>query len=414
MFIPYEEKDDAKERGMKFDGEGKCWFLPPGRDPLPLRKYWSYLEKTYEDRAELKKKGCRYNGKLKKWYVPQDLNYNHFTKWWPEDLRRFLFLDQYAVLDKVKESSGQADVYKTMDVKEDKGLFAVKIYKVETDIMSTNTQRNAANAEIKTLEKLDDHLNVLKLVAWALHQERQTFCLVSPWMPGGNLDLLIGTTREEKFQNLRIALKSSGYDIEEEEEAWLERISEPRDAWLDEADLLIGILEGLRHLHSEGIYHRDLKPANVMLDFKFELGDPECIPVLCDFGAAKIRDENSGPSLIESKHTVVDIHTKAYRWPFDILSKQGQKERKFQHTWDLVSWAVIAVEMVANINVGSPAEALEVLNEKILQNIDPEILKLIERALSKNPGKRPQDIDKFCSQIVDLTERRKKRLKWEN
>jgi len=111
---------------------------------------------------------------------------------------------------------------------------------------------------------------------------------------------------------------------------------------------------------------------------------------------------------------VVDIYTPGYRWPFDILTKQGKEERRFQHTWDLVSWAVIAVEMIANINVGSPAEALEVLKEKISQDIEPEIRKLLEQALSKNPEKRPQEIDKFCTQIVNLTERRKKRLKWEN
>jgi hypothetical protein len=129
---------------------------------------------------------------------------------------------------------------------------------------------------------------------------------------------------------------------------------------------------------------------------------------------AKILDEHSGPSLIGSKQTVVDIYTPGYRWPFDILTKQGKEERRFQHTWDLVSWAVIAVEMIANINVGSPAEALEVLKEKISQDIEPEIRKLLEQALSKNPEKRPQEIDKFCTQIVNLTERRKKRLKWEN
>ena len=82
--IPWEEKEWAKERGMQRDPDGKCWFLPPGRDPLPLRPWWSYLEKTYEDRAALKRKGCRYNTNLRKWYVPDhldNLDFDDFTNW---------------------------------------------------------------------------------------------------------------------------------------------------------------------------------------------------------------------------------------------------------------------------------------------------------------------------------------------
>ena len=99
MHIAFGKKDWAKEHGLKFDGDGKCWYLPPGKDPLPFRNYWSYLENTYEDRAELKKRGCRFNKNLKKWYLPEDknLDYDDFTNWWPESLRQFIFCERFAV-----------------------------------------------------------------------------------------------------------------------------------------------------------------------------------------------------------------------------------------------------------------------------------------------------------------------------
>ena len=45
---------------------------------------------------------------------------------------------------------------------------------------------------------------------------------------------------------------------------------EQKDDWLDDADIFIGILEGLRFAHVQGIYYRDLKPANVLLQIEFD------------------------------------------------------------------------------------------------------------------------------------------------
>ena len=95
--VPYEEREWAKNEGLKFDGEGKCWYLPPGKDPLKFRKYWAYLEKTFSDREELKRRGCRYNRHLRKVYVPKHLDIDDFTKWWPEPLKPFIFNDRYVI-----------------------------------------------------------------------------------------------------------------------------------------------------------------------------------------------------------------------------------------------------------------------------------------------------------------------------
>ncbi|MDE0784735.1 MAG: DUF5710 domain-containing protein, partial [Planktomarina sp.] len=100
--------------------------MPPGKDPLPFREYWSYLENTFNDREELKKRGCRYNRNLKKWYVPGDLDYDKFTKWWPESLKQFLFNDRYAI-HRHHASTGQADVYRAYDVIDDT-IFAIKYF----------------------------------------------------------------------------------------------------------------------------------------------------------------------------------------------------------------------------------------------------------------------------------------------
>ena len=316
-------------------------------------------------------------------------------------------------------SSGQADVYRAWDKNENSGYYAVKIFKSENDSndLSANTQRNAANAEIQSLEKLEDHPNILKLEDIEYREETKSVSLISRWIPGGNLLELIGRSDEERLLYCRRELEDDIFEFEEEEKTWLQNILEElktkqSDIWLDNSDLLIGILDGLKFAHNNGIYHRDLKPANVLIDIDLETKSP-MIPVLCDFGAAKIRDEYGAKGLTNHNNTLVDIRTKAYRWDFGLDTEEGQKERQYQHTWDLVSWAVIAIELLANQKVSSPGEAIQLFNKKFADNLDPEIVDLLQRAISKKPSERPQDAGEFKLQLIVLTERRKNRLNWE-
>ncbi len=54
----------------------------------------------------------------------------------------------------------------------------------------------------------------------------------------------------------------------------------------DAAEMARGVLRGLIHAHGGGILHCDLKPANVLLDQDFG-------PRLCDFGQARLSEEDS-------------------------------------------------------------------------------------------------------------------------
>jgi len=407
MPIPYEKKDWAKSEGLKFDGKSKCWYLPPGKDPLPFRSYWAYLENTFSDRDELKKRGCRYNRNLKKWYVPTDCDYDKFTKWWPESLKQFLFNERYAI-HKHHGRTGQADVFMAYDVFDDT-VFAIKYYLNDIPNFSTTTLQKSFGLEMNALLELGQHKNILKIEDWGLNEKTDRRFIISPWIKGGSLHELIGKTDAEKMCQVINMASQVGIDFDEEQIKELEAAAETRDGsdWSDEQEILVGILDGISFAHSKGIYHRDIKPGNILFDLDLESEDdePNLIPVLCDFGASKFFEgrENFAPEL--NKHTIVSMRTAPYRPEYDKNSDAGAKELSSQHTWDLFAWAVLAVELLANEHVGdSVDEAKTLLNGKVSKLVGPEITKLLKSALATDPSKRPQNLVAFRQKFVELSE----------
>ena len=403
MSIPFEEKDWAKDEGLKFDGKGKCWYLPPGKDPLPFRSYWSYLENTFNDREELKKRGCRYNRNLKKWYVPDEFDYDKFTKWWPESLKQFLFNDRYAIHSH-HARTGQADVYKSYDVVNDT-TFAIKYYLNDIPNFSTTTLKKSFGLEMNALLQLEGHKNILNITGWGAKKETERRFIISPWIDGGSLDKLIGKTEDEKIDLMINIISLHGIDFDHEEIADLKaEVHEAKD-WSDEQEILVGILDGLLFAHSKGIYHRDIKPGNILFNLDLESGDDAntLIPVLCDFGASKFFEEGENFEFERDKNTLVALRTAPYRPEFNGGTELGSKELKSQNTWDLFAWAVLGIELLANEHIDTVDDAITILDGKVVSKVGSEVAALLKSALAKNPDDRPQDIEKFRHEFVELS-----------
>ena len=353
--IPWEEERWERGAGLEWNDHHKLWWLPRGLDPLKFRRYWAFLDKTktYHDRAELNRRGCRYKASLKTWYVPENSDFDEFVKWWPTDLQKFV-CERYAIHRDMGEKTGQADIFQAWDIVDNTGYFAVKVYKKSDEAAhATAQQQNAANAEeIGSLMKLGDHTNILGLKDWEKLEETGRYCLITEWAAGGVCnEKLIGLSDEEEIRSMYRTLTDSGYDLVESEDELVQSFlkeleAEQKDDWLDDADLLIGILEGLQYAHDQGVYHRDLKPANVLLHYDYEIdvdtekGSISIRPLICDFGASKIR--SSLGDVTNWDKTLVSIRTPAYRWEPDSSKKIRKKEMQSQNTWDLVAWGIIA------------------------------------------------------------------------
>lgn len=55
--VPFVQKDEAKEKGAKFDSDSKLWYCPPAVD-LSLFSQWDiYIDCPFADKDDAKSKG---------------------------------------------------------------------------------------------------------------------------------------------------------------------------------------------------------------------------------------------------------------------------------------------------------------------------------------------------------------------
>ncbi|MEO3861500.1 serine/threonine-protein kinase [Acrocarpospora sp. B8E8] len=135
--------------------------------------------------------------------------------------------------------------------------------------------------------------------------------------------------------------------------------------------LAVGVATALVAIHQADVVHRDLKPSNILLS---PLG-----PRVIDFGIAQLADTLGTQSV---------IGTPAY------MSPEHANGERVTAASDVFAWAgVIAYSGTGRppFGVGGPAELLYriVHNAPRLDGLDERLLPLVERALDKDPARRP-------------------------
>lgn len=138
------------------------------------------------------------------------------------------------------------------------------------------------------------------------------------------------------------------------------------------AEMILGILAGLEHLHLKQIIHRDLKPANILLQ-----GDT---PRLTDFGISRILKSTSQSSNIAG--------TPVYMAPEAFDGKRSAQT-------DVWSVGIIFYELLTG-SLPYPQTDLASLVGAILRHnpgplprsVPPVIQEVVDRALQKDPQKR--------------------------
>ncbi|KAG1812470.1 kinase-like domain-containing protein [Suillus subaureus] len=145
-------------------------------------------------------------------------------------------------------SGSFGDVYRfTIEINKGTTEVAVKVVKIHPPKRSIEKIEKAMRRELKVWLRLSKYPTIVPLLGVA-HVGSHLPGLISQWMPSGTLYM------------------------------YLEQGTVTASA---KAQLVTGIAEGLRHLHSENVIHGDLHPANVLID---GVGNP----LLTDFGLATV------------------------------------------------------------------------------------------------------------------------------
>ncbi|ORY26095.1 kinase-like protein [Neocallimastix californiae] len=157
------------------------------------------------------------------------------------------------------------------------------------------------------------------------------------------------------------------------------------------------LLEGLAHIHSQGMIHRDLKPSNVFLD---ENDDVK----IGDFGLAITNHKKSRNTMTENYLLTGNIGTTFYVSPEVLKNKNTRYSQKV----DMYSLGIILFEMLYKMETGME-------RAKILENIrKDEIIfpddfntekyhnqtEIIRLLLSHDPKKRPTSFEILQSDLL--------------
>ena len=83
MKVPFQEKDEAKLLGARFDSTEKLWYTEGLIAPF-LTKWAVLIDCPFKEKEEAKAKGARFDYDLKRWFIPRGVtDVTPFAKWLP-------------------------------------------------------------------------------------------------------------------------------------------------------------------------------------------------------------------------------------------------------------------------------------------------------------------------------------------
>ena len=159
--------------------------------------------------------------------------------------------------------------------------------------------------------------------------------------------------------------------------------------------IVVGILQALEYIHSQGVVHRDLKPENIMVCADDSIK-------LIDFGIAA----RSGARRLTFGKLSSIVGTPTYISPEQAKGKRGEARS------DIYAAGVILYEMLTGREPFTGDNPLAVMNDRLFNDpippreanpeVSPELQEVIYRALERDPRNRYPNARGFISDLEHL------------
>ena len=251
-----------------------------------------------------------------------------------------LINDRYAISPNPR-SGGMADVYQASDMLDDLRRVAVKEFKhgqIEADILAESFRR-----ETQALQELK-HPGIVELLDSGKDETTGNYFLVLEWME----------------KDVATLLKES-----------------PPDGWDSFwKAVALPVLEALAFSHNRRIIHRDIKPSNILVGSDGKLK-------LADFGISKLK------GYLQPSITLKDFVSRTFTPP-------ETDDGSYTYTRDIFSFGVLVLKCLTNIEL---TDHNSIPSAQKAFNAPPEILEIIERAVSLDPAERQPNAEVLLAEL---------------
>jgi serine/threonine protein kinase len=266
-------------------------------------------------------------------------------------------LGRYQIMEPLGKG-GMAIVYRASDtlLERDVAIKVIRRDAIPPEILHDMLKR--FEREAKSLARLS-HPNIVKVLDYGEYEESPY--LVLEYMPGGTLRQRMGMPIP----------------------------------WAEAVRQLLPIARSLEYAHRRGIIHRDIKPANILLT-------DGAVPMLSDFGIAKIFGENKTTTITGSG---VTVGTPEYMAPEQWTGEAGIQT-------DIYSLGIVLYEMVTG-NKPFVADTpggilLKQATESVqsprgfVADLPEQVEAMLIKMLAKEPGDRHADMDELIHEMEEL------------
>jgi serine/threonine-protein kinase len=271
-------------------------------------------------------------------------------------------INQYKILEKIG-SGGQGTVYKALDTKLHRTV-VIKVLPPELTAKTANFKRFEREAQL--CSQLD-HPNICTI--YDFHDANGVFYIAMQWVDGKNVRQLVAGRPLELKSALSIAIQ---------------------------------VTDALAFAHSKNIIHRDIKAGNVMVT---ESGQAKIL----DFGLAKLLEDEAtedqkGVDRTQITELGIPYGTATYAAP-----EQAKGERADARS-DIFSTGVLLYEMLTGIWAFQGKTVIDVRHQVLYGTprpladmrkdpLPPQLQKIVDRALQKDPKNRYQKISQMRDEL---------------